>query len=472
MFANITPNPSKMYAFLLFFITFTLTSTTYIPWTMAAQKKTTTSKTNKNTDSNNQLDFSFFRKGTTGPVLLVVGGIQGDEPGGFSAATLLATRYNIKKGTLWVIPNLNFPSIIKSSRGVHGDMNRKFAHLDENDPQYSIVKRIKKLIGDPKVCMVLNLHDGSGFYRKKYIDRWHGPKRWGQSVVIDQETMDTLSLPKDTVTTQELTQLGDIARTVTHSVNNHLLILDHRMHVHDTQTAKGDKEMEKSLSWYAVRQGKPAFGLEASKNLSVVKRTYYHLHMLESFAKILGIELERDFNLTLEGVREALYSDLSVSFMDGRITLPLEDVRRSINYLPLVEKHPLPKTSKPIMAVLPKDKKLYVHYGNRRLTIINTDVHELDTSLNGLTLNIDNKAQTVNFGQIVSVKKSFSVQAQDGYRINAIGVNSGKKNENGMTFTKKNFIPRYSIDNSGTIFRIEAYLGKKFCGMILVRFTK
>ena len=29
------------------------------------------------------------------PVVLVVGGIQGDEPGGFSAATLLTTHYTI-----------------------------------------------------------------------------------------------------------------------------------------------------------------------------------------------------------------------------------------------------------------------------------------------------------------------------------------------------------------------------------------
>ena len=45
------------------------------------------------------------------PVVLVVGGIQGDEPGGFSAATLLTTHYTIQKGVLWVVPNLNFPSI-------------------------------------------------------------------------------------------------------------------------------------------------------------------------------------------------------------------------------------------------------------------------------------------------------------------------------------------------------------------------
>ncbi len=423
-------------------------------------------------DTRTKLDFSFFKKGTSGPLLLVVGGIQGDEPGGFSAATLIATRYTIKKGMLWVVPNLNFPSIIERSRGVHGDMNRKFADLDSKDPQYAIVSRIKELIRDPKVCMVLNLHDGSGFYRKKYQDRWHGPKRWGQSVVIDQEKMPSMDIPKDTPNAQSLENIGMIAEEVTKGVNKHLLTLSHIMHVHDTQTAKGDKEMEKSLSWYAVRHGKPAFGLEASKNLSVVKRTYYHLHMLENFAKTLGIELERDFELTLEGVRKALYSDLSVSFMDGRITLPLEDVRRYINYLPLTSHNSSPVTSKPIMAVLPKKRKLYVHYGNRTLTIMSPDVHELDTSISGLKVLVDGEEKSVDFGQVLQMKKSIKVLPMDGYRVNLIGVNSRKKNESGMTFGKKDFIRRYSVDNSGTIFRIETYKGKKFCGMVLVRFIK
>ena len=71
------------------------------------------------------------------PVVLVVGGIQGDEPGGFSAATLLTTNYTIRKGVLWVVPNLNFPSIIKRSRGLYGDMNfffitQKNGHLCQN----------------------------------------------------------------------------------------------------------------------------------------------------------------------------------------------------------------------------------------------------------------------------------------------------------------------------------------------------
>ena len=135
------------------------------------------------------LDFTTIRLGDATRAVLVVGGIQGDEPGGFSAATLLATRYEIQEGTVWVVPNLNFPSIIKRSRGLHGDMNRKFARLDENDPEFPTVRRIQELIGHPDVALVLNLHDGSGYYREKYQNYLCNPARWGQSVIIDQDSL-------------------------------------------------------------------------------------------------------------------------------------------------------------------------------------------------------------------------------------------------------------------------------------------
>jgi len=48
-------------------------------------------------------DFSLHQQqgDQTGPTLLVIAGIQGDEPGGFNAAAILATRYRIEKGQLW-----------------------------------------------------------------------------------------------------------------------------------------------------------------------------------------------------------------------------------------------------------------------------------------------------------------------------------------------------------------------------------
>jgi len=135
------------------------------------------------------MHFTLYQHGDDSPAVLVIGGIQGDEPGGFSAATLLATHYTITRGAVWIVPNLNFPSIVRNTRGLHGDMNRKFLRLDKNDPEYSTVSRIQELIRHPNVKLVLNLHDGSGFFRPQYEDALRNPKRWGQCVIIDQSTI-------------------------------------------------------------------------------------------------------------------------------------------------------------------------------------------------------------------------------------------------------------------------------------------
>lgn len=131
------------------------------------------------------LEFSLHRVvgHTQGPTVLIIGGIQGDEPGGFNAASLLATHYDLQRGSVWVVPNLNFESIVRRSRGVHGDMNRKFPAVPSADPDFSRVERIKRIITDPRVDYVLNLHDGSGFFRPWHSDPLHSPARWGQSII-------------------------------------------------------------------------------------------------------------------------------------------------------------------------------------------------------------------------------------------------------------------------------------------------
>jgi len=120
-------------------------------------------------------------------MLLIIGGIHGNEPGGYFAPMLLARYYKIESGAVWIVPNLNFDSIVKDMRGVNGDMNRKFAKVDPKDKDFEIVTEIKKLILNPKVDLTLNLHDGQGFYRAKNIDKNFNSQAWGQATIIDQK---------------------------------------------------------------------------------------------------------------------------------------------------------------------------------------------------------------------------------------------------------------------------------------------
>lgn len=411
------------------------------------------------------LHFSVYRMGTESPTALVVGGIQGDEPGGFSAATLLVTRYTVLEGALWVVPNLNFPSIIRRSRGLYGDMNRKFAVLAATDPEFAAVNRIQELIRSPEVNLVLNLHDGSGYYRRQYEGPLYNPSRWGQSIIVDQSAVGAYAAQP-----HPLHQLETIAETIVRKANTRLLAPGHRLHVRNTRTAEGDREMEKSLSWYAVRHGKAAFGLEASKEFSVEVRAYYHLLMVEQFLAAAGVRVTRDFPLTPHGVRAALQSDVNVAFAGNRIMLPLEDARPHINLLPLPRGNQAVVSSKPIMAVLSDAGTLNVHYGNRTVTRIRPEWREMDDSLNGVRVLVDGEDREISFGQVVDVREQFLVRTPEGYRVNAIGMVLPKGDQSGVTIRHASFMPRFSVDRQGTLFRIEVYRGQHFSGMFLARF--
>ena len=397
-----------------------------------------------------------------GPTVLVVGGIQGDEPGGFHAASLLVTDYKVTSGKLWVVPNLNFESIIKRSRGVNGDMNRKFATLRRDDPDYAAVERIKSLIKSPEIDFILNLHDGSGFFRERYIDKMHNPNRWGQSIIIDQEELGS----------SPFARVGDYARTVSKRVNRHLLTPDHSYRVHNTKTVEGDKEMAKTLTYFAITNGKPAVGLEASKNLPTRERVYYHLHLVEAFLDQLGVKLKREFPLHPMAVKEQIESDIRVSMFDKKIHLDVATARRHINYFPMRREAGLDYlSSNPLVALVPNGDKVRVSYGNRRMTLLKPQFFDYDDSIEQVVMELDGVRRSVAFGSTTTVAQRFSVHPPEGYRVNVIGWTlAGVRDEAEQTIERGKIKRRFSVDRSGKTYRVEVYRDDKFSGMVLVKF--
>ena len=416
------------------------------------------------------LEFSLHKNGpedlnqaNSGPTLLVIGGIQGDEPGGFTAASLLVTHYKITSGQVWIVPNLNFESIIKRSRGVYGDMNRKFSKLKRNDPEFKTIQKIKQIITSPDVDLILNLHDGSGFYNERYIDAQHNPNRWGQSLIIDQATVGV----------GQYSQLEDLGKDILTTINNQIDNSLNQYRLKNTHTALGDKEMEKTLTYFAINHSKPAFGVEASKNFLTHKRAYYHLLVLEAFMHRVGIKFERRFELAEAGIKKAMYDKLQLAFYDKKVFLDVADARNRLNYVPLKKNAVIDYTARnPLLAVVSKNNRFNVRYGNRNLTYIKPSYFEYDDSLDGIKMSIDGDEQKINLGSIVDVNQNFNVHPIDGYRVNVIGfTHKGTKDESNHTIKLKNIRRRFSVDKQSKIFRVEIYQGKKFCGMILVRFN-
>lgn len=377
------------------------------------------------------------------PVLLVMSGIQGDEPGAFNATSILIKHYKITRGSLWVVPNLNQHSIIKNNRGIYGDMNRKFAYLSPSDPEYGTIQKIKALILDERVEKILHLHDGSGFYRETYINAMLNQNRWGNCSIIDQDTLFTN---------------GDLNYNITQMIdyiNENLLDEIHRYRIRNTHTAQGDEEQIKSLTYFATLNKKMAFASEASKSLPLKKRVYYHLLAIEGMLQNSGIEFERDFELSVEQIGEMLNYKSANIVVEGIIELPLHNIKNMLNYFPLPKGEVAFKSNTPIVWLF-NDNGIYrIKNGNRPLTALKPFFIDFDTSLKRVDLIVDGKDLSAEIGSVVKVQNSFSVKNLP-YRVNVIGY-SGKGSEVEVELRRRDLMGKFAIDKANTKFRVEFY---------------
>ncbi len=409
------------------------------------------------------------------PVLLIMSGIQGDEPGAFNATSILIKHYKITRGSLWVVPNLNQHSILKNNRGIYGDMNRKFAYLAPSDPEYAIIQRIKGLILDSRVEKILHLHDGSGFYRETYINAMLNQNRWGNCSIIDQDTLFTAN-----DLNHNITQMIDY-------INENLLDEIHRYRIRNTRTAQGDDEQIKSLTYFATLNKKMAFANEASKNLPLKKRVYYHLLAIEGMLQNSDIEFERDFDLNV-GAIDALIKDKEANIViENRIEMPLHNIKPQLNFFPLPKGEVEFKSNTPIVWLF-KDNSIYrIKNGNRGVTTLKPFFIDFDKSLERANLVIDGTEVEAKIGSIIKVKNSFSVKNLP-YRVNVIGY-SGRGSEVDIEIKRRDLMGKFAIDKANSKFRVEFYKSEnvldsressansanlkgteKFAGMIIVDF--
>ncbi|ADU84396.1 DL-carboxypeptidase Csd4 [Helicobacter pylori] len=402
------------------------------------------------------------------PHLLLLAGIQGDEPGGFNATNLFLMHYSVLKGLVEVVPVLNKPSMLRNHRGLYGDMNRKFAALDKNDPEYPTIQEIKSLIAKPNIDAVLHLHDGGGYYRPVYVDAMLNPKRWGNCFIIDQDEVKGAKFPN----------LLAFANNTIESINAHLLRPIEKYHLKNTRTAQGDTEMQKALTFYAINQKKSAFANEASKELPLESRVFYHLQAIEGLLNQLNIPFKRDFELNPNSVH-ALINDKSLwAKISSLPKMPLFNLRPKLNHFPLPSNTKIPQipieSNAYIVGLVKNKQEVFLKYGNKLMTRLSPFYIEFDHSLEEVKMQIDNKDQMVKIGSVIEVKESFYIHAMDNIRANVIGFsvsNESKPNETGYTIKFKDFQKRFSLDKQERIYRIEFYKNNAFSGMILVKFV-
>lgn len=432
-------------------------------------------------------DFELFKldsKDRSAPTLLLMGGIHGNEAGAYFATDLFLRHYRILKGSVWLVPVVNPHGMFANVRGVYGDMNRKFASLPESDPDFHAIAKIKKLLAEPEIDISMHLHDGSGYWRPTYINTQQNPHRWGNCSVVDQPRL-------------EGAKYGEIESYVTQMVadiNQHITNPLYRYHVHNTETKKKhDIEQLKALTFYSLSLGKPALTNEASKELDIPTRVYYHLIAIESLLGQLGIAFERDFTLNIATIKSLLEPKTFEARIGEFATLPLDSLRPSLN------KFPMPKDTEPkalrvdsatkLLGILSaRNGALTLQYGYRTMTSLLPEYREFDLSLKSVNLIIDGVKQEVKIGSLVHIKDSLEFEPQSGYRVNVIGYvkpnSPSGADESGITIYKKDFIPSFSLDTRAQVYRAELYKlgkdskdsqsgtqGEKFSGMITLSFA-
>jgi len=396
--------------------------------------------------------------------LLVIGGIHGNEPGGYFAASILATHYKILTKNLWIIPNLNRDSIIANKRGIHGDMNRKFATIKKNDKDKKIVEDIKKIILQKKVSLILNLHDGHGFYRQKEQNSIFNPNAWGQTCVIDQCSLNKA---------QPFSNLNDIALQVQKNVNKKLLQKHHKFNVKNTKTKFKDEQMRLSLTYFAVKNDKPAFAIETSKSLSSVsQKVFYQLLAIEEFMKIMHIQYKRDFKLNEKNIVKIMqnYGTLEINH---NFLLNLCDIKKSLSFIPLKSGSNEFNCSNPLGVVKKSQFGVYnVYIGNKKITTLKPQYFKMSQNCpTSYKIEADGKVISLKKASKFYVKDDFKIVKGKNFRVNVIGYyQKGKLDESNITISLKNLAKRYAVDRANKSYRIEFYNKNEFCSMIMVKF--
>jgi hypothetical protein len=216
-----------------------------------------------------------------GPVIMVQGGIQGDELSGFFTAQLL-TRCKVRKGSLIIIPRANEPSILRRARQINVDLNRRFDKEYNSFYEDRLARAIRFLISGAEGF--IHLHEGSGFYNPKYVSNLRNPKRYGQSLIIDAAVYKDI-------------RLADMCERAIKKLNSKISNKSYWFTLFNTKTfAKATKypEMLKSLTCYALHErGIPAMAVEVSKDIldlgwKVRQQLQATVYLLREF----GIELD------------------------------------------------------------------------------------------------------------------------------------------------------------------------------------
>jgi hypothetical protein len=124
-----------------------------------------------------------FGSGKLGPIMAVLGGVHGNEPGGWLAAEQVRDSLRPTSGALLVIPNANTLAMQQFVRTTDdlGDLNRLYPGDPNGLPMARMAYEITETLREFHASHALDLHESWSFYRDR-TDTQTGTAFLGQTV--------------------------------------------------------------------------------------------------------------------------------------------------------------------------------------------------------------------------------------------------------------------------------------------------
>ena len=133
---------------------------------------------------------TIHHSGVDGPRVMVLGGVHGNEPGGWIGAESVA-EWEVQRGALIVLPRINWRSAAAFERTLDGfgDLNRLYPGHPEGLPMARMAAEITSLVEFWRPAWLWDMHESWGFFNERGENS--GTAFIGQTVT----TADTAAQP-------------------------------------------------------------------------------------------------------------------------------------------------------------------------------------------------------------------------------------------------------------------------------------
>lgn len=172
-------------------------------------------------------EIDYFKTGRGKPVVMIIGGIHGDEISGIEK-TREFKEYKISKGTLVIIPEANKEAVRNGNRTEYymQDLNRSFFQ-NNNDKSSKKAQEITKVIEEYKPNIILDCHESYYNYDENKDPNFY----IGNTLIFQQNTMDEypeliFSLLEEGFTPLQGAEKGSLNKEISEKMNISVITIE------------------------------------------------------------------------------------------------------------------------------------------------------------------------------------------------------------------------------------------------------